>query len=348
MSNGTGNVGTGTAAAAGTGTTNPYTVNMQRGEESSLSSWAGPYVTEMLGRGRALAGEDYWGYGGNLTAGESALQSQAYQGLGSLGVPQAFTTGSFTGSEYVPPTAQQALTGGTGSYTPASGNVVQQYMNPYLEAALQPQYDQAVQDYEIAQRDLQSRYGQAGAYGGGRQGAAEGVLGGEALRNMAAITGRGYEQAYANAQDQFTKDRQYGLGALKDLAGIGAEQRAIEAEGIAADIEQFEDERNDPYTKVQYMRSLLQGMPLETQAYEYYEPSGIEGLAAGFQTGEDILAAIRNIVNPGGGAATITLPAGVTQDQYDAMENLFNSGYINIGDWEYYKINGVLPIAGNT
>ena len=50
MSNGTGNVGTGTAAA-GTGTTNPYTVNMQRGEESSLSSWAGPYVTEMLAWG---------------------------------------------------------------------------------------------------------------------------------------------------------------------------------------------------------------------------------------------------------------------------------------------------------
>ena len=193
MSNGTGNVGTGTGtAAAGTGTTNPYTVNMQRGEESSLSSWAGPYVTEMLGRGKALAGEDYWGYGGDLTAGESALQSQAYAGLGSLGVPQAFTTGSFTGSEYVPPTAATALGGGTGAagyYTPSSGNVVQQYMNPYLEAALQPQYEQAVQDYEIAQRDLQSRYGQAGAYGGGRQGAAEGVLGGEALRNMAAITG---------------------------------------------------------------------------------------------------------------------------------------------------------------
>ena len=93
------------------------------------------------------------------------------------------------------------------------------------------------------------------------------------------------------------------------------------------------------------MRSLLQGLPLETQAYEYYEPSGIEGLAAGFQTGEDILAAIRNIVNPGGGAATTTLPGNppVTQAQYDAMENLFNVGYITQADWDYYKINGVLP-----
>ena len=261
---------------------NTLGTNVTRAEESALSSWAGPYVTDMLGRGKALSEEDYWNYGGNLTAGESALQSQAYQGLGSLGVPQAFTAGSFTGSEYVPPTAADALSGGTGTagyYGPASGNVVQNYMNPYLEAALEPQYAQAAQDYGIAQRDLQSRFGNANAYGGSRQGVAEGILGGEALRNMSDITGRGYKEAYENAQSQFTKDREYGLGALKDLAGIGEDQRAIEAEGIAADIQQFEDERDDPYKKVQYMRSLLQGLPLETQAFNYSEPSGMQNLA---------------------------------------------------------------------
>ena len=152
-------------------------------------------------------------------------------------------------------------------------------MNPYLEAALEPQYAQAAQDYGIAQRDLQSRFGNANAYGGSRQGVAEGILGGEALRNMSDITGRGYKEAYENAQSQFTKDREYGLGALKDLAGIGEDQRAIEAEGIAADIQQFEDERDDPYKKVQYMRSLLQGLPLETQAFNYSEPSGMQNLA---------------------------------------------------------------------
>ena len=260
---------------------NALGTNVTRAEESALSSWAGPYVTEMLGRGKALAGEDYWGYGGPLTAGESALQTQAYKGLGSLGIPQAFTTGSFTGSEYVPPTAQQALTGSTGSYTPASGNVVQQYMNPYLEAALQPQYEQAVEDYGIAQRALQSRYGKAGAYGGGRQGAAEGILGGEALKNMSAITGRGYEQAYANAQSQFDKDRAYGLGALKDLAAAGADERAIEGQGIAADIAAFEAERDDPYKQLQFQNSLLQGLPISTQDYQYAEPSSFAQATSG-------------------------------------------------------------------
>ena len=268
------------------------TTATELGRSSSLSLWAGPYVTDMLGKASALGNRPYEGYGGELTAGASNLQNQAFSGLANLAVPQAFTAGSFTGSAYTPPTAQQALTGGTGSYTPASGNVVQQYMNPYLEAALQPQYDQAVQDYEIAQRDLQSRYGQAGAYGGGRQGAAEGILGGEALRNMSAITGRGYEQAYANAQDMFNKDRTYGLDALMQQADLGQVQRDIEGQGVAADIAQFQEERDYPYKQLQYQQSLLEGLPISTQAYNFSEPSTFNQAAGGAGTVIDLMRSI--------------------------------------------------------
>jgi hypothetical protein len=131
-----------------TGTTNTgLTGATTRAEESSLSSWAGPYVTEMLGRGQALAGMPYQAYMGPLTAGESGLQQQAFQGLGALQTPTAQQTTydpmSFTGAGYAAPTAQQAAAGEMGAYTPASGNVVQQYMTPYLQGALQPQYDAA-------------------------------------------------------------------------------------------------------------------------------------------------------------------------------------------------------------
>ena len=47
------------------------------GTESSLSPYAGPYVTEMLGRGQGLASEPYQAYTGPLTAGTSELQTQA-------------------------------------------------------------------------------------------------------------------------------------------------------------------------------------------------------------------------------------------------------------------------------
>jgi len=338
--------------------------NVTRAEESALSSWAGPYVTDFLGRGQALSKEGYQAYGGPLTAGTSALQDQAYAGLGSLGVPEAFTAGSFTGSEYVPPTAADALAGTTateGYYGPASGNTVQNYMNPYLEASLQPQYAQAVEDYGIAQNELQSRYANAGAYGGSRQGIAEGILGGEALQNMSAITGRGYEQAYSNAQDMFNKDRAYGLDALKDLAGVGKEQRAITAEGIAADYAQFEDERDDPYKKVQFARSLVDGMPLETQSFSYSEPTGLQNFANTFGDVKGIYGQLEDwwasrtpTPTPTGGPAnsggTTPHTAGfigpaqaAPTTPYTAMESLFNSGYINQADWDYYKLNGVLP-----
>ena len=265
------------------------------GLESSLSPWAGPYVTDILGKGEALASTPYTAFGGPLTAGPSSLQNQAFQGIGALGIPQATNVGSFTGSEYVPPTAANALTGATaaeGYFGPASGNVVQNYMNPYLEAALQPQYAQAAEDYGIAQRDLQSRYANAGAYGGSRQGVAEGMLGGKALQNMSAITGRGYEQAYANAQDMFNRDRTYGLDALMQQANLGQTQRDIEGQGVAADIAQFQEERDYPYKQLQYQQSLLEGLPISTQAYNFSEPSTFNQAAGGAGTVIDLMRSI--------------------------------------------------------
>ena len=60
------------------------------GKESSLSNYVGPYVTEMLGRGQALAGMPYQAYQGPLTAGQSDLQSQAFTGL--AGFPSVNST----------------------------------------------------------------------------------------------------------------------------------------------------------------------------------------------------------------------------------------------------------------
>ena len=277
--------------------------NILNAEESSLSSWAGPYVTEMLGRGQALAGLPYQAYMGPLTAGESALQTQAYQGLGALQMPTSNmgaigAGGSFTGAGYAAPTAAQAAAGETGTYTPASGNVLQQYMTPYLQGALQPQYDAARRQAEIAAQNLQSQYGKAGAYGGSRQGVAEAELQRGLLDRMAGITGTGYQQAFEQAQNQFNEEarrqmqaqeltNRYGFDVAKALQDAGAGQRAIEQQGIGADIAQFEQERDYPLKNVQFMQSLLQGLPLETQSYSYYEPSGLQSLQG---AGSDILS----------------------------------------------------------
>jgi hypothetical protein len=80
-----------TGTTGSTGVTAPADplVGQQTGTESSLSNWAGPYVTEMLGRGQALASQPYQAYTGPLTAGQSGLQTQAFQGLAGLTIPTA-------------------------------------------------------------------------------------------------------------------------------------------------------------------------------------------------------------------------------------------------------------------
>ena len=72
-------------------TENPL-VGEPTSRESSLSEWAGPYVTNMLGQGQALANMPYEAYGGPLTAGSSDLQNQAFSGLANLAVPMGTQT----------------------------------------------------------------------------------------------------------------------------------------------------------------------------------------------------------------------------------------------------------------
>ena len=63
--------------------------------------------------------------------------------------------------------------------------------------------------------------------------------------------------------------------------GAGRVQRGVEAEGIAADKAQFEEERDFPYRQVSYMQSLLSGLPLATQSYSYAEPSPLSNILSG-------------------------------------------------------------------
>ena len=293
-------------------------------QTDSLAPWAAPYVTEMLGRGEALASAPYQEYRGPLTAGASQLQNTAFSGLGSLTPPAnmgAYNPQSFTGAGYAAPTSAQAVAGETGPYTPASGNVLQQYMTPYLQGALQPQYDAANRQSQIQQLAMQSQYGKAGAYGGGRQAVAGAELDRGLLDRMAGITGTGYQNAFDQAQKQFNTEQRlqmdaqgeanrYGLDALEAQRAGGAEQRAIEAQGIAADMGQFQEERGDPYKKVQYMQSLLQGLPVEALSREFVEPSDLANFLGYAGAGAGILEDLFGGANPvfGGSKTTTTTP----------------------------------------
>ena len=247
--------------------TTPDTEEQQIGTESALTTYAGPYVTELLGKGAALGDMPYEAYGGPLTAGESDLQTKAFEGIGGLNIPTD-TMGTYNPETF---TAESA----------------QNLMNPYLMASLNPQLEEARRQSDIERQRAAGRLLQAGAFGGGRQAVMDAENQRNLLQNLSGITGEGYRDAYDKAMGQFNieQDRgrgvqedinRYGLAAVQKAADLGAVQRGIESEGITADKLQFEEERDFPYNQVQYMQQLLSGLPLQTKNFTYTQPTGLE------------------------------------------------------------------------
>jgi len=71
--------------------------------QSTLSEYAGPYVTDMLAKAQAISNQPYQTYQGPLTAGPSALQNQVFQGLGGLNFPSNLGQSFSNTSAYAPP-----------------------------------------------------------------------------------------------------------------------------------------------------------------------------------------------------------------------------------------------------
>jgi hypothetical protein len=383
------------------------------GIESNLSNWAGPYVTNMLGQGQALANMPYQAYTGPLTAGASDLQTSAFKAAGDMSTPSAMTNAATnmgnigqaaSDLSYTPTTytnqfnapAAGTATNFTNQYSAPTGytpttsafdsNQLQSYMNPYLDKILTPQLEEARRQSQITQQQNAGKMTAAGAFGGGRQA----ILDAETQRNLgttqAGITGQGYNTAFTNAQQQFNADQnrkmqeaqfgstqgmnaaqlqaQYGLSAqqanemarqfgsqqamtaaqqqaqygqaanqateaskqfganyglqglqtglqaataqgnlgaqtgqlgLQQLAqqmAAGQTQRDIESQGIAADMAQFEEARNNPFKMIQFQQSLLQGLPTSAQAYNTTGSNALSGFAQGATTLSQIMDAI--------------------------------------------------------
>lgn len=235
-------------------------VPLDTSKTSTLSPWAGDYVTNFLGQGAALANAPQQVFGGPLTAGASNLQQQGFAGISDVAAG-GFQPTTFTG----------------GTFGTAEAN---KYMNPYLTSALQPQIDEARRQSQITQQQNAAKMTQAGAFGGSR-GA---IMDAETQRalgaNLANITGTGYNTAYDKAMAQFNAEQgrgldtqkateasrqysaDYGLKSLSDLMSAGATQRAIEGEGIAADKAQFEQQQAYPFNMVEFQRKLVEGLPI--------------------------------------------------------------------------------------
>lgn len=252
----------GTTGSATTGVTTPAIPDQGKSVAEGLSSWAGPYVSDMLGKGAALASQPYQTYTGPLTAGPSELQQRQYAGLTDLS-KTGYTPGQFTGGIF-------------------DTSAAQQYMNPYLSAALDPQLAELRRQGQITNLGNQAQATKMGAFGGSGSTLMQTETQRNVLDKMQQALGQGYNTAYDKAMAQFNADQQrqleaqkeseasrqfganFGLKTLADLGTAGATQRDIEQQGIAADKAQFEEQRDYPFKQVQFQKSLLTGLPITT------------------------------------------------------------------------------------
>lgn len=259
------------------------------GKEESLANWVGPYVTDMLGKTAAYANSPYEVYGGPLTAGASELQQKYFSGLGGLNFPGALGQSfSATGAPTLP---TMSATGTPGAAAQPTG-IAAQYMNPYLNAVLAPQLNELQRQAQIAQMNNASKLSQAGAYGGSRQAIMDAELQRNLLTKANEAIGTGYANAYDKAMGQFNTEVGQAKTLADMMAGAGDKQRAIEQEGITADLNEFLAQRDDPVNKLKFMQSMLQGLPVSAVSQQYQQPSGLSQF---YGQANDVLALLKSL-----------------------------------------------------
>ena len=223
----------GTTTTSGLNTIAGANPNLGATQETNLAPWVGDYVGDMLGKTQALAGTGYQAFQGPLSAGTSPLQQQAFTAAGQINPQATFDTAA-----------------------------AQQYMNPFIQTALQPQLDEMRRQAEISRMQTAGRLSKAGAFGGGRQA----IMESELLRNLgqqqALTTGKAYETAFDKAMGQYNRSREQQLQDVGALAGLGAQERQIEQQGIDQLRGEFEKQRQFPYEQLKFQQAMLAGVPV--------------------------------------------------------------------------------------
>ena len=168
-----------------------------------------------------------YGAQGSQAGQQAAGLSNLYGGMGSQAGQQYAGLSGATG-------AQGAGIGQSLGQMSTDPNAVQSYMNPYIQASLNPQLAEIQRQYDITGTQQQSGATKSGAFGGSR----EALMAAENQRNAGLaknqLIGQGYNTAFQQAQQQMNAANQAALaGNQQALSGYGqAGQQALAGYGM--------------------------------------------------------------------------------------------------------------------
>jgi hypothetical protein len=224
---------------------------VQRSEvtQSSLPEYARPYFEGVMQRASTSLTTPYQTYGQERIAGFTPQQQQQQQtimgqqtpgefgqasGLASLAGQRSldfanYDTGQFNADQVRAGPLNYFQMQGPDSFT--QSGMAQQYMSPFMQAALEPQRREALRSAQQGQLVQGLGAARQGAYGGSRQLLASMERERNLGQNLADIQARGMQTAFEQAQGQFNTEQQArqaagrtNLEATLGVQNLGSEQ----------------------------------------------------------------------------------------------------------------------------
>jgi len=169
--------------------------------------------------------------------------------------------------------ATQNLLSSTAAYDPSTA--YKQYMNPYQNEVISG----IEQQFDKMENQANLSAAQAGAFGGARQGIQTAELGAQRAQAVGQAQAQNYQQAQQQAQAQFSNQMQRQQSAAQGLAGLGAQQQALQQGDVASAmsagsvqqqrLQQVSDAKYrqdlqqlyEPYQRLGFVSDIYQGMP---------------------------------------------------------------------------------------
>jgi hypothetical protein len=277
--------------------------NQKVTQETKLPSWYSKAAQNAINQAETTANNLAQPYMGNTVAGLDPLQSQAINATGqNIGATNAaFSQAGQTAA-------------GVADYTPGSflsGNIGA-YMNPYIQNVEQAALANMGQAYQQGLNTIADRSINAGAFGGSRQGVAEGVAASEMARQYGDLSAQLRSQGYGQAANMMQSDMDRAMqgqqlnlqaaGMQGDLAtaGQGAYLQSLQAAMaagqmnqdqaqalLAQDAQRYDAQRNYPLEQMNVRLAALGGTQVPTSSTTTRPTSGnfLTGAAGGALAG---------------------------------------------------------------
>jgi hypothetical protein len=185
---------------------------------------------ENIAKATEVADRPYEAYTGTRLAGFTPEQEQAFgiinQGVGRTAPAYEAAQGAALGSAYYQPQNVQA-----GSFL--TGNIGD-YMNPYISNVENRAIDASGRALQQSRNQIAANASQAGAFGGSRQGIAEGVAASESARNIGDLSAKLRSDAFNQATALQSSDYNRSLQAAQANQAAGLQGAATNISGATA------------------------------------------------------------------------------------------------------------------